>query len=196
VTTPALTPPAVLVTDHLRLLPLGPPLAGALARYRDANRKHLAGSAPPTPEGAALLEWARSAAAQAEREWAEDRSVCFVLVPREPASADALAGHVMFTQIIRGPFQACYLGFGLDQNHVGQGMMKEALAEAIRFMFNEKRLHRIMANHMPTNHRSARTLRSLGFVPEGYARDYLFLGGAWQDHVLTALTNPSPLPPK
>jgi ribosomal-protein-alanine N-acetyltransferase len=26
---------------------------------------------------------------------------------------------------------------------------------------------------------------------EGYARDYLFLDGVWQDHVLTSLTNPA-----
>jgi ribosomal-protein-alanine N-acetyltransferase len=29
-------------------------------------------------------------------------------------------------------------------------------------------------------------LRALGFTVEGYARDYLFIDGAWRDHVLTA----------
>ena len=33
-------------------------------------------------------------------------------------------------------------------------------------------------------------LRRLGFVVEGYARDYLFLNGQWRDHVMTSLTNP------
>jgi ribosomal-protein-alanine N-acetyltransferase len=46
-----------------------------------------------------------------------------------------------------------------------------------------------MANYVPTNERSGRLLRRLGFVVEGYARDYLFIGGRFQDHVLTALTN-------
>ena len=49
-----------------------------------------------------------------------------------------------------------------------------------------------MANYMPINERSGRLLRSLGFQVEGYARDYLYVGGAWRDHVLTALTNPNP----
>jgi ribosomal-protein-alanine N-acetyltransferase len=46
-----------------------------------------------------------------------------------------------------------------------------------------------MANYLPTNERSARLLRRLGFVIEGSARDYLFVGGQFRDHVLTALTN-------
>ena len=46
-----------------------------------------------------------------------------------------------------------------------------------------------MATDMPTNERSARLLRELGFVAEGSARDSLLLAGSWQDHVLTALVN-------
>ena len=34
-------------------------------------------------------------------------------------------------------------------------------------------------------------LKKIGFTVEGYARDYLFLNGKWQDHVLTSLINPS-----
>lgn len=48
-----------------------------------------------------------------------------------------------------------------------------------------------MANYVPTNERSGRLLRRLGFTVEGYARDYLFIDGAWRDHVLTSLTNPA-----
>jgi ribosomal-protein-alanine N-acetyltransferase len=43
---------------------------------------------------------------------------------------------------------------------------------------------------VPTNERSGRLLRRLGFVVEGYARDYLFIGGQFRDHVLTSLTHP------
>ena len=34
------------------------------------------------------------------------------------------------------------------------------------------------------------------FPNAGYARDYLFVGGGWRDHVLTSLVNPTwrPLP--
>ena len=39
-------------------------------------------------------------------------------------------------------------------------------------------------------HVSAALLARLGFVREGLARDYLYIGNAWRDHVLNALTNP------
>ena len=100
-------------------------------------------------------------------------------------------GQCTFSGIARGPFQAAYLGYGLDHRAVGKGLMTEALQAAIRYCFDQLNLHRIMANYMPTNVRSADLLKRLGFVPEGYARDYLFLAGQWQDHILTSLTNAS-----
>jgi ribosomal-protein-alanine N-acetyltransferase len=68
--------------------------------------------------------------------------------------------------------------------------MAEALRAANAFVFGSMRLHRIMANYRPENERSARLLERLGFEREGLARDYLFIDGAWRDHVLTALVNP------
>jgi ribosomal-protein-alanine N-acetyltransferase len=47
-----------------------------------------------------------------------------------------------------------------------------------------------MANYRPENYRSARLLQRLGFRREGLAADYLFIDGAWRDHILTALVNP------
>ena len=45
------------------------------------------------------------------------------------------------------------------------------------------------------NERSGSLLRRLGFAVEGYARDLLYLRGAWRDHVMTALLNPRWKPP-
>ena len=95
-----------------------------------------------------------------------------------------------------GAFHACILGYGLAQSAQGKGLMTEALTSAIDFAFGELNLHRIMANHSPTNIRSARVLRRLNFVPEGYARDYLLVNGKWQDHVLNALSNYQWQPPQ
>ena len=76
-----------------------------------------------------------------------------------------------------------------------KGLMAEALERALRHVFEELELHRVEANYQPTNERSGRLLRRLGFVVEGYSRDYLFIDGAWRDHVRTALTRPDPFTP-
>ena len=46
-----------------------------------------------------------------------------------------------------------------------------------------------MANYVPRNTRSAAVLERLGFTIEGEAKDYLYINGVWEDHVLTSLTN-------
>ena len=85
----------------------------------------------------------------------------------------------------------------LDRSHfpggttpISQWLMTEAVAAAIRYAFEDLRLHRVKAAYLPTNERSGRLLRRLGFVVEGYARDYLLIQGRWQDQVLVALINP------
>ena len=91
---------------------------------------------------------------------------------------------------LRGVFQACHLGYQIARDRQGQGLMREALEALNAFAFEAMGLHRIMANYVPGNDRSGRLLERLGFEHEGLARNYLFIAGAWRDHVLTALTNP------
>jgi ribosomal-protein-alanine N-acetyltransferase len=66
----------------------------------------------------------------------------------------------------------------------------ESIASVVEYAFSELKLHRIMANYMPSNHRSAAVLRRCGFSVEGLARDYLRIHGEWHDHVLTSRINP------
>ena len=102
-----------------------------------------------------------------------------------------MIGRINYTQIARGPFQSCMLGYAIDHAHEGQGLMREALEATIEHVFAVLRLHRIQANYVPDNARSGRLLERLGFVSEGLAKDYLFIDGAWRDHVLTARLNPA-----
>lgn len=98
-------------------------------------------------------------------------------------------GVANFSNVLRGSFHACYLGYSLGEKWQGQGLMYEGAQAAIRYMFRQQRLHRIMANYMPHNQRSGDLLKRMGFEKEGYAKDYLLINGKWQDHVLTALVN-------
>ena len=55
----------------------------------------------------------------------------------------------------------------------------------------QQSLHRVQANVRPENARSLALLEGLGFEREGLARRYLFIDGAWRDHVTTALRHPT-----
>lgn len=100
-----------------------------------------------------------------------------------------MIGVANITSITRSPSYSCLLGYTLCQSSQGKGYMREALTPIIDYMFNYRNLHRIAAGYMPHNQKSGRLLRSFGFQVEGYARDYLLIDGAWQDHILTALYN-------
>jgi ribosomal-protein-alanine N-acetyltransferase len=100
-----------------------------------------------------------------------------------------IVGECGFTNIVRGPFQACHLGFSICREFQGKGLMHEGLQRAIEFVFNEFHLHRVMANYRPENERSHHLLRRLGFEEEGRARSYLYIDGQWRDHIMTSLIN-------
>jgi [ribosomal protein S5]-alanine N-acetyltransferase len=95
-----------------------------------------------------------------------------------------------FANIVRGAFQACHLGYGVAACMQGQGLMLEILRPGIGWAFGELGLHRVMANYLPRNERSAKLLAKLGFEREGYAKRYLQIAGVWEDHILTALVRP------
>lgn len=117
----------------------------------------------------------------------EERSIKVFIFRKE--SPIEICGTANLSEIIRGLFQACFLGYDLDGKYEGRGYMFEALSALVQHAFEDLNLHRLMANYQPHNVRSAAVLKRLGFVIEGTAKDYLFLNGAWRDHVLTSLTN-------
>ncbi|MBE9215965.1 GNAT family N-acetyltransferase [Plectonema cf. radiosum LEGE 06105] len=101
-----------------------------------------------------------------------------------------IIGTINFGTFIRSIAQFCTVGYSLAEKEQGKGYMTEALQASIDYVFNELKMHRIMANYMPHNQSSGNLLKRLGFVVEGYARDYLLINGQWQDHILTSLINP------
>ena len=94
------------------------------------------------------------------------------------------------TNIIRGPFLACHMGYAVAKDQEGKGVMKNLCGFVIDYAFNQLHLHRLMANYMPNNERSRCLLETLGFRQEGLAKSYLKINGKWEDHVLTSLVNP------
>lgn len=196
-------PAPLLRTERLVLRLPEPADVASIVRYYTRNAEHFAPTDPPRPSAFLTPGFWHDQVRQARREYEADMTLRLLLFRRPPGhdrGETEVLGTANFTQIVRGPLQACYLGYGLDRQAEGQGLMTEGLACAIRHVFapqeptagNEPRglgLHRIMANHLPDNARSAGVLQRLGFTVEGVAREYLFIRGEWRDHVLNSLVN-------
>ena len=120
-------------------------------------------------------------------EFINDLSLELVIFPRK--NSTRIIGLINFRNFVRGSAQFCYVGYNLAEAEQGKGYMTEALNAAIQYVFQELNMHRIMANYMPHNQRSGNLLKRLGFVVEGYAKEYLLINGKWQDHILTSITN-------
>lgn len=169
--------------------------AEPLCAFHGRNFDRLKPWMPPVPEDFLTLAYWQRWAAAGRQLYTQEQAVRLI-VRRADASDRAVIGQVNFSNIVRGPFQGCFVGYHVDAWHEGQGFMRESLELAIRFMFDVLGLHRIMAGFVPSNDRSRVLLRRLGFVEEGYAKDYLFIDDAWRDHVLTAIVNPNAPDPR
>ena len=64
--------------------------------------------------------------------------------------------------------------------------MSDAVKATVKFIFADLALHRVEAACVPSNIASRELLRKVGFQEEGYARKYLRINGAWEDHLLFA----------
>ena len=106
----------------------------------------------------------------------------------------ALVGGLTLANIRRGVAQAGSLGYWVGLPFVRQGYMTAAVRAVIPFAFASLRLHRVEAACIPSNTGSVKLLEKIGFVREGYAREYLCINGTWQDHLLYARLKDAPKP--
>lgn len=182
-----------LRTERLIFQLPDPSLASALSDYYLRNAEHFAPYCPRRPVGFHSIEAWQERSLGLRRASLAGEGLHLLIFLAEGATGGtpgALVGDINFTNVVRGSFQAAYLGYELDRAHVGRGLMGAALAACIDHVFRHMNLHRLMANYVPSNERSARLLQRLGFCEEGYALDYLLLDGVWKDHILTSLINP------
>lgn len=179
-----------LETERLVLRTPRPQDAARVLEYFTRNREHFEAWDPLRSAAFYTPAFWRSQIRMLREELKAGRVLPLYLSARGDEEGPLL-GHATFSNIVRGPLQAATLGYALDADAVGRGYMFEALRAAIAYCFDRLGLHRVQANHMPRNARSAGLLRRLGFEQEGLAKDYLRIAGRWEDHVLTSITNPA-----
>jgi ribosomal-protein-alanine N-acetyltransferase len=98
------------------------------------------------------------------------------------------AGQVTVNNIVRGSAQFASVGYWLDRDFAGRGVMPRAVAMVIDHCFSTAGLHRIEVAIRPENSNSLRVVEKLGLREVGYAPRYLHIDGEWRDHRLYAVT--------
>src|SRR5690242_7153213 len=93
-----------------------------------------------------------------------------------------IVGQLSLSQIFYRGFQNAYLGYHLFGGFTGRGYMTEAVSMALRYAFEELKLHRVEANVQPGNLPSIAVLKRNGFTKEGFSPRYLKISGRWRDH--------------
>ena len=170
-------------TARLTIESVGPEHIDTLLAYHERNEKHLARWEPARSSDFFTRSYWSTYAAAVQDDAYHGRAHRFVAMLR--GSRHVIAS-VNLTNIVYGVFQCGVLGYSVDHAHQARGYGSESVGAVVTWSFRNLGLHRVEANYQPGNERSGRLLKSLGFTVEGHARDYLYIDGAWRDHVLTA----------
>lgn len=170
-------------TPRLLLCQITPSDATDILYFNLTNRSHLQPWEPERTDEYFTLAATRTRLEGMQQQMVAGSALYWLIRDKDN---HAVVGQCGFSNIVRGPFQACHLGFAAAAAAQGRGYMQEALESAISFVFEHYGLHRVMANYRPENVRSAKLLARLGFEIEGQARAYLKINGQWADHVLTS----------
>jgi ribosomal-protein-alanine N-acetyltransferase len=172
-----------LFTDRLICRLLEPHEAKLMCSFRRENKNHLERWEPlRKPSFFTESFWQAQLRTQL-RDFREGVSANFSILDKDEMF---IVGVCNYTNIVRGTFQSCQLGYAIAKQCEGQGLMEEALRRTNDFVFSQLGLHRIMAAYLPHNQRSGSLLGRLGFKREGFAEKYLKINGIWEDHVLTS----------
>ena len=152
-------------------------------RNRDWLRPWEATIPPPTPSGPIVHRPTyRQMVRHLRSEANAGRMLPFVIEYR-----GRLVGQLTVAGITWGSMCAAHVGYWVDREVAGRGVMPTAVALAVDHCFGKVGLHRIEVCIRPENGPSRRLVDRLGFQQEGLLRRYLDIDGEWRDHLSFAL---------
>lgn len=181
------TTPRAFETGRLILRPLAPADAGLVLDYYLRNSAFLEEWEPVRSEDFYTPAYHAAQLAADCGQMMEGRMLRLWIFKK--GDEERTIGTICFSNIVRGAFLSCFLGYKLDGGEINRGYMTEALEKGIEIMFGQCGLHRIEANILPRNARSLRVVEKLGFREEGIGRKYLRINGVWEDHIHMVLLN-------
>lgn len=98
-----------------------------------------------------------------------------------------LLGHITLSHIAWGAICSATIGYWVSHHRAGEGIAPRAVALVTDFALGDLGLHRVEINIRPENTASRRVVEKLGFRREGTRERYIYIDGAWRDHLAYAL---------
>jgi [ribosomal protein S5]-alanine N-acetyltransferase len=98
------------------------------------------------------------------------------------------AGQVTVNNVVRGSALFASVGYWIDREYAGRGVMPRAVALVVDHCFWNAGLHRVEVAIRPENSNSLRVVEKLELREVGYAPRYLHIDGDWRDHRIYAVT--------
>jgi len=154
----------------------------AIERIQLANRDWFRQWEATNPTGPLNLDF-RASIRGLLRQAAEDIALPFVIEYR-----GRLVGQLNVSNILHGSVATAFIGYWIDPEFAGLGIIPIAVALATDYAFNVVGLHRIEIDIRPENRASIQVVRKLGFRYEGTKLAFIHINNAWRDHYVFALT--------
>jgi len=173
-------PPLTAVGERVQVRPPTPDDAADYAEAVTRSERRLADFAMPNPHNLPTVLANQSPAYRT-----------FMVRALDAEGSHGLVGRINVANVVGGAFRSATIGYDAYDPYAGRGLFAEGLRLTLDLVFADPPrgmgLHRVEANIQPVNHRSAGLVRSLGFVHEGFSRDFLYLPGIdgrrdWRDH--------------
>ena len=177
-------PPVKIQKDAVFLRPPTEKDCAQWILVRARNEKRLKPLEPLWPKDCLEEDFFFKRLEKQAREWRLDQAYPLLIFEK---TTRKLIGGININHVSRGAAQFASLGYWIDQEAEGKGLMSAAMRGAFKFAFRDLKLHRLNAATLPENTRSKNLLVRNGFKQEGFAEKYIRINGVWQDHVLFGL---------
>lgn len=175
--------PLTLRDGELVLRPLRRRDRADFERLRDRNREWLRPWDATDPEAPRRILPFGSV-----RRWNEQQARLGLYLPLLITVRGKPAGQITAGPIQYGALRTATLGYWIDRDLAGAGLVPRSAALMIDHLFAELGLHRVEVTVRPENDASLRVVQKLHLRPEGTRRAAIHVDGAWRDHRVFALT--------
>ncbi|MDV4149540.1 GNAT family protein [Clostridium sp. AL.422] len=164
--------------ERITLKSLTPDCADELIDYYTRNKEHLSYYEPTRDNSFYTIEAQRDILMESYKNLMNGTGIDLGIY-----KDDLLIGKIKVSNIVYGVFKSGIVGYSIDKDYQGRGYMTEALNLVLKYSEEELELHRLEASVLTDNYKSKSVLLKCGFNEIGLNEKYLFINGAWRDHI-------------